>query len=167
MAGLPWGESSELRERRLPPGPQTSKEEVERNHRERLSGTTVAVTAEKGYAATSVTDLVAVAGMSRSAFYTYFENKEDCFLATLDAILDGATAITAGKVGDAEGLVGSIEAGLLGDRARDARLAAEDRPHTPAPPRRDRAAGAGPDLVAWRRSTSRRRSPCPIPRREN
>ncbi len=113
MTMTPWGESSELRQRRLRPGPRPSKEEVERNRRERLYGATVAVTAEKGYAATSVKDLVAVAGMSRSAFYTYFDDKEGCFLATLEALLDGATTITANRVSGANGLLGSIEAGLI------------------------------------------------------
>ncbi len=114
MTMTPWGESSGLRERRLPPGPGTSKDEVERNRRERLYGATVAVTAEKGYAATSVKDLVGVAGMSRSAFYAHFKDKEACFLATLEAILAESIEVTSKRVRAADGLTGSIEAGLLG-----------------------------------------------------
>lgn len=39
---------------------------------------------EKGYAATAVADVLAVAGVSRETFYQHFSGKEDCFLAVLD-----------------------------------------------------------------------------------
>jgi AcrR family transcriptional regulator len=59
---------------------------VARNQRERLLAATVAVVAEHGYEATRVADLVALSGVSRSAFYRHFDDKLDCYLATLDAI---------------------------------------------------------------------------------
>jgi AcrR family transcriptional regulator len=46
----------------------------------------VAAVAENGYAATRVADVVKLSGVSRSAFYKHFEDKLDCFLATLDEI---------------------------------------------------------------------------------
>lgn len=94
MVTTPWGESGDLRDRRVQPGPGVPREEVERNHRERLYGATVAVVAEKGYAATTVTDLITVAGVSRSAFYRYFDDKEACFLATLEPIIAGVSLAT-------------------------------------------------------------------------
>lgn len=103
MSITPWGESSELRLRRLRPGPGTAREEVEENQRQRLYGATVAVIANKGYEASSVSDLIEVAGVSRETFYKYFDDKEACFLATLEVILAGATAVTASRVGKEEG----------------------------------------------------------------
>jgi AcrR family transcriptional regulator len=47
----------------------------------------VAVTAEKGYPATSVADLVELSGVSSRSFYQHFADKEDCFLAAMDEIL--------------------------------------------------------------------------------
>jgi AcrR family transcriptional regulator len=39
------------------------------------------VAAEKGYAATTVADVIERSGISRKTFYEHFANKEDCFLA--------------------------------------------------------------------------------------
>jgi len=86
MTKTPWGKADELRSRRLPPGPGQPRKEASANQRERLLAATVSVVAEKGYEPMRVADLVAVSGVSRSAFYKHFENKQDCFLATLDAI---------------------------------------------------------------------------------
>jgi AcrR family transcriptional regulator len=47
---------------------------------------------EKGYARTTVADIVARAEVSRRTFYEQFENKEDCFLAAYEA---GAQAVMA------------------------------------------------------------------------
>lgn len=41
--------------------------------------------AEKGYAKTSVADVLARAGVSRETFYEQFASKEDCFLDAFDA----------------------------------------------------------------------------------
>jgi AcrR family transcriptional regulator len=41
----------------------------------------------RGYAGTSVAHVIALAGVSRRAFYEQFSNKEDCFLATYDALV--------------------------------------------------------------------------------
>jgi AcrR family transcriptional regulator len=40
--------------------------------------------ADKGYAATTVGDVVSGAGVSRKTFYEHFSDKEDCFLAAWD-----------------------------------------------------------------------------------
>ncbi|MBW8485677.1 TetR/AcrR family transcriptional regulator [Actinomadura sp. PM05-2] len=42
------------------------------------------VVTEKGYAATSVADVLKLAGVSRQSFYQLFSSKQDCFLATYD-----------------------------------------------------------------------------------
>lgn len=94
----PWGKSDELGQRRLPPGPGTSRDEVARNQRERLFGAMVAVATSKGYAETSVADLLELSAVSRRAFYEHFCDKESCFLATIDEVLGGAMAITASRL---------------------------------------------------------------------
>jgi AcrR family transcriptional regulator len=89
----PWGNASELRARKLNPGVGTPREEVARNQRERLFGAMVATVAEKGYKATSVSDLLELAGVSRASFYEHFADKEACFVATIEALLAASVAI--------------------------------------------------------------------------
>ncbi|HVY97527.1 MAG TPA: helix-turn-helix domain-containing protein [Solirubrobacterales bacterium] len=52
---------------------------------------------EKGYAATTVADIVAAAGIGRAAFYEQFRNKEDVYLAAQAHGLEGAAAVTAAR----------------------------------------------------------------------
>jgi AcrR family transcriptional regulator len=47
----------------------------------------VAVVYEKGYEATTVADLVKISGVSRSAFYRHFEDKQACFLAAVEILV--------------------------------------------------------------------------------
>ncbi len=42
---------------------------------------------EQGYAKTTVADVIAIAGVSRKAFYEHFANREECFLETYDTII--------------------------------------------------------------------------------
>jgi AcrR family transcriptional regulator len=86
MTKTPWGDTDDLRAKRLRPGPGRAPEQNAANQRERLLAATVAVVARIGYERMRVADLVEVSGVSRSAFYKHFDNKHDCFLATLDAI---------------------------------------------------------------------------------
>jgi AcrR family transcriptional regulator len=93
MAGkvdTPWGPADTLPAQRLRPGPGIPRELVERNHRERLFGAMVAVVDENGYDGMSVGELAARAGVSRSTIYEYFDDREDCFLATFDALIAAA-----------------------------------------------------------------------------
>ncbi len=98
MTETPWGNSATLRERQLPPGPGTSRAEVDLNQKERLYAATVAVTTSKGYAEASVTDLIEVAGISSSSFYRHFADKEACFLATLEAALSMAHTVIVSQL---------------------------------------------------------------------
>jgi AcrR family transcriptional regulator len=52
----------------------------------------VAATATKGYAAVRVSDLLALAGVSRATFYQHFADKAECFRATVEALLKGGLA---------------------------------------------------------------------------
>src|SRR3954463_8161836 len=88
MVDTPWGDASQLRGKRLPPGRGTRREKAVRNQRERLFAAMVATVAEKGYEGTTVADLVELSGVSRSAFYRHFEDKQACFLAAVEAIVE-------------------------------------------------------------------------------
>jgi AcrR family transcriptional regulator len=87
MVRTPWGDAAQLRERKLRPGRGTPRNEAERNQRERLFAAMVATVAEKGYEATTVADLVELSGVSRSAFYRHFDDKQGCFLAAIEALV--------------------------------------------------------------------------------
>lgn len=99
--GTPWGDASDLRQRRLYPGAGTPPEEVSRNQRERLFGAMVAVVSEKGYEATTVADVLALSGVSRSAFYRHFTDKSECLTATACALFElAAQALAPAGVDD-------------------------------------------------------------------
>ena len=51
------------------------------------------VVAGKGYAATTVADVVGRAGVSRQTFYDQFASKEDCFLAAFEAGVELITTV--------------------------------------------------------------------------
>jgi len=72
--------------RRLPRGPhRLAREEVLASQRGRMLEAMAHAVAEKGYAATTVADVVGGAGVSRKTFYEHFRDKEGCFLAAWDA----------------------------------------------------------------------------------
>src|SRR5215212_654031 len=88
MVRTPWGDAAELRERKLRPGRGTPRAAAERNQRERLFAAMVATVADKGYEATTVADLVQLSGVSRSAFYRHYEDKQACFVAAVEAMVE-------------------------------------------------------------------------------
>lgn len=105
MVMTPWGESKELRDRRLHPGPGTPREVVEQNQRERLFAAMAATVAGKVYRATTFADLEKVSGVSRQSFCGIFANKHACFLAMIEAVIATAggcaeAADTAGQPSD-------------------------------------------------------------------
>jgi AcrR family transcriptional regulator len=71
--------------KRLPRGRHgLSREQVVQSQRGRMLEALAEAVAEKGYAKTSVADVLARAGVSRETFYEQFSSKEDCFLETFD-----------------------------------------------------------------------------------
>jgi AcrR family transcriptional regulator len=87
-------------------------ERVAQNQRRRLMGAIVEAVSRQGYEGVTVGELVALAGVSKSAFYRQFAGKEECFLAAYEEIVaQGATRIEAAyRAG--EGLRGGMEAGF-------------------------------------------------------
>ena len=76
---------------RMPPA------QVARHQKARLEGAMVEAVARNGYAGTTLRELVTLAGVSKSTFYDHFENKQECFLATFDEVVDQVSA----RVGEA------------------------------------------------------------------
>ena len=105
MVRTPWGDAAQLRDKKLRPGRGTPRDEAERNQRERLFAAMVATVAEKGYEATTVADLVQLSGVSRSAFYRHFDDKQACFLAAVEALVEP----TLRKLGGDESAPAGIE----------------------------------------------------------
>jgi AcrR family transcriptional regulator len=63
------------------------RDEVARNQRARLYGAMIEAISQRGYKATTVAHVIALAGVSRRAFYELFPNKQQCFLATYDIVV--------------------------------------------------------------------------------
>jgi AcrR family transcriptional regulator len=82
---LPRGKSA------LPPG------QVASEHRERIVEAIASCVRAKGYAETTVGDLVAAAGITRAAFYEQFRNKEDAFLAAQALGLERSAGLAAAR----------------------------------------------------------------------
>ena len=73
---------------RLPHGPNgMAREEVARHQRARIYGAMIESVAHRGYQSTTVAHVIALAGVSRRAFYEQFNNKEECFLSTYDIVV--------------------------------------------------------------------------------
>jgi AcrR family transcriptional regulator len=119
-------------------------------HRERLVLGMVAAVAERGYAATTITDVVRHARVSRRTFYEHFADKESCFLAAYDAVSDAVLTGLIAAAGEATGWEERIVAAV---RAYLGALAAE-----PAVARvfTVEILSAGPAALARRRSVLRR-----------
>ena len=86
MVLTPWGDSGSLRERKLRPVRGTPATEVERNQCERLFAAMIASVAERGFAATTVEDLVELSGVSRRSFYDNFADKAECLRAAIEEL---------------------------------------------------------------------------------
>jgi AcrR family transcriptional regulator len=123
------------------------REVISRSQRERLLEATMRIVASKGYAATTVADLTREAGISRTTFYEFFEDKEACFLAAYDSAVERLVRRISGAYESEERWPDRARAGLaalLEALAEDpllARLAFVDVAAAgPAAQRRQRAA---------------------------
>ncbi len=72
-----------------------------KHQRARLEGAMVAAVAQHGYEETTVGELVALAGVSKSTFYNHFDGKRECFLATFDDIVDQLAEAVAAAFAEA------------------------------------------------------------------
>jgi AcrR family transcriptional regulator len=68
------------------------------SQRRRIVDAMVACAAEKTYTATTIADIVARAGVSRSTFYRFFADKRACFDAALDACIGEVSEVAGGAI---------------------------------------------------------------------
>jgi AcrR family transcriptional regulator len=74
----------------VPVRPALSREFIAVHKKRRIMDAIAELTAEQGYEATKIGDIVRRAGVARKTLYDNFEGKEEVFLATFDAAVDEA-----------------------------------------------------------------------------
>jgi AcrR family transcriptional regulator len=113
--------------------PGADRKAVRANQRERLHGAMIEAVVARGYTATTVADVIALAGVSRKTFYREFANKDECFLAVYDRVVQQGmeriqVAYRAGKDGERDwnaGLCRAFEAFIaeIAERPKPTRFA--------------------------------------------
>jgi AcrR family transcriptional regulator len=92
------------------------------NQRERMLLAVAEAVAEQGYATTTVADVISRARLSRRTFYEHFADKEECFLAAYDTVVEQLLAAVSHSYEQAEAWPQKVHDGL---RTFLASLAAE------------------------------------------
>jgi AcrR family transcriptional regulator len=93
--------------------PALSPEFIAQHKRRRIMDALAELSAEQGYEATKISDVVRHAGVARKTLYDNFEGKEQVFLAAFDAARDEALERVEARCAEAEdGWREKIEAGL-------------------------------------------------------
>lgn len=99
--------------RTLPRGSQAlPREQVAADQLQRLLSAMIDSVGEKGYRATTISDLVGRAGVSRKTFYEHFANKQECLLATFDVIAEDGRHRAISAYEAADGLHDGVEAAI-------------------------------------------------------
>lgn len=98
-----------------PVRPELPKEFVASHKRRRMMDAIAELTAEKGYEATKIADIVRRAAVARKTLYDNFDGKEDLFLSAIDSAMGemrlAVEAACESTNGDAEaGIVAGLEA---------------------------------------------------------
>jgi AcrR family transcriptional regulator len=75
-------------------------------------GAMIAAVGANGYRTTTVSDVIARAGASSKTFYRHFSNKQECFLATYDLILERAMLRLTRAYNEAEGWPERVDAAI-------------------------------------------------------
>jgi AcrR family transcriptional regulator len=87
----------------IPVRPALSREFVAVHKRRRIMDAIAELTAEQGYDATKIGDIVRRAGVARKTLYDNFEGKEEVFLAAFDSAVEEAVARIEADCGEVEG----------------------------------------------------------------
>lgn len=80
-----------------------SRDDVRAAQRHRLLFAMAETVAERGYARTSVADVLGRARISRETFYQQFADKQECFLAALDLCAETVAGLVIAAVGGEHG----------------------------------------------------------------
>jgi AcrR family transcriptional regulator len=151
---------------RLPRGPhRLSRAAVAASQRIRLERAITELLAEGGYAAITIGELAARAGVSRGAFYEHFSGKEECLLSAYDRWAARLLESMAGGVTDEttwdqfidlalDGYLGSLESDPVSARAFIVEM---DAAGPGARARRRQAVHAFADTLADRHRAMRKR----------
>jgi AcrR family transcriptional regulator len=161
---------------RLPRGPHgLSRAEVSTSQRTRLMAALAELLADRGYAAVTIGELAARAGVSRGTFYEHFADKEACLLAAYDhfaASLREAMAAEVAEDAPWNAFIDAALSGYLGTLERDpvsarAFVVQMDAAGSAALERRRVAVHAFAALLAQRHAAIREREPTlgPVPDR--
>jgi len=70
------------------------------SRRQSILEATIRVVGRQGYADTSVADLIAEAGVSRTTFYNHFRDRHECFRAAYPIVVERVLGAVAGACGD-------------------------------------------------------------------
>ena len=98
---------------RLSPGRHgLPREVVVENQRQRIAAGMIEVVAERGFAAATVTQVVAAAGVSRRTFYNYYADKEEAFFDVYRQVTDFLCEAMSEAGAGERGWVGRVKAAL-------------------------------------------------------
>lgn len=102
------------RYRRLPTGAHgLTREEVERDQRERLRSAMLELIMQRGYPAVRILDLTQLAHVSRPTFYNLYADKEELLLSAYEDIAGRTTEKVALAFGEGESLDQSLQLALM------------------------------------------------------
>lgn len=139
------------RAKQLPRGPHhLSRDQVAQSQRERLLEAMADAVADKGYARTSVADVIGLAGVSRATFYQFFKDKDDCFRAAFDAFAERLAQLM-GSVLEGIRLAGSTDPMVKLDRVVTTYLAVLHNARSLARTFLVEVYAAGPEAIEQRR----------------
>lgn len=82
------------------------------SRRELILAAMIRVVGTKGYRETSVADVIAEAGTTRTTFYKHFEDKQDCFLAAYDALVEQVFSEVLARCNGEQSWLRRMETGL-------------------------------------------------------
>ena len=109
-----------------------SADQVSRHQRGRVIGAMVESVARQGYEKATVGEVVALAGVSKTAFYRNFASKQECFSASFEEIAAGGTEQIRAAYGSRQGVAERLRAAferlaeLIEERPAEARLVIVD-----------------------------------------
>ena len=98
MVATPWGDSRRLSEKTLPPGRGRLPRKRSRTTVNASTGRWWRTSPKRAMRRRRSLDLVEVSGVSRSAFYKHFSDKEACFLAAIEALVGPALETASEKL---------------------------------------------------------------------
>ncbi len=82
------------------------------NQRERMLLAVAEAVAEQGYVTTTVADIIARARLSRRTFYEHFADKEECFLAAYDTVVEQLLSAVGQAYDQGDGWAQKVHDGL-------------------------------------------------------